>query len=83
MQETHPEALAFDGALFNENRNHFPHEELAKYRGRHVAWNLLGTRIVASGADYEELFRNIDAAGLALSQVVQSYVPSEAEDTLI
>jgi hypothetical protein len=29
-----------------KNRNEFPPEELAKYQGKHVAWNLDGTYIL-------------------------------------
>ena len=35
-----------DGAKFNDNVNRFPEEELSKYWGQHVAWNLDGTQIL-------------------------------------
>jgi hypothetical protein len=61
---------------FFENREKFPPEELAKYEGQYVAWSWDGTRIVASGADEEEVFKKLDAAGIDSSRVVFSYVDS-------
>jgi hypothetical protein len=58
-----------------ENRNRFPPEELAKYFGKHVAWNLDGTRIIASGEDDAEVYAAVKAAGYNPEQVVGSYVP--------
>lgn len=70
-----------NGALFIENTNRFPRDELARYAGKYVAWSLDGTRILASGDDYEALYRNVFAAGLRASQVVQSYLPGPEETT--
>jgi hypothetical protein len=56
---------------------------LARYAGRYVAWNLEGTKILASGADHRELYANLAAAGIEMSCVVQSYVPGPDEDTLL
>ncbi|MCI0460550.1 MAG: hypothetical protein L0Z62_26650 [Gemmataceae bacterium] len=72
-----------NGALFIENSNQFPREELARFAGGYVAWNLEGTQIVASGADEDDLHANLAAAGLRVSEVVQSYVPGPGEDTLL
>jgi hypothetical protein len=72
-----------NGALFIENTSKFPPEELAKYAGRYVAWNLEGTQILASGVDDNELYANLAAAGIKLSRVVQSYVPAPGEDTFL
>jgi hypothetical protein len=58
-----------------ENRFAFPEEELQKYYGKHVAWNLDGTQIVASGGDDLEVFNAVRAAGNPTDQVVFSYVP--------
>ncbi|HYT90796.1 MAG TPA: DUF5678 domain-containing protein [Gemmataceae bacterium] len=82
MSANHRNEDVCNGALFIENTMKFPPEELAKYEGRYVAWNLEGTQILASGADYGELYRNIAAAGLKLSRVVGSYVPGPGEDTM-
>ncbi|HXG10297.1 MAG TPA: DUF5678 domain-containing protein [Gemmataceae bacterium] len=57
------------------NRNALPEEELKKYYGKHVAWSLDGTRIVASGEDDFEVFKAIEAAGYTSDQVVLSYIP--------
>jgi hypothetical protein len=45
---------------FDENCRHIAQEELDKYAGRHVAYSWDGTRIVASGIDYDELARNVE-----------------------
>lgn len=64
----------FDGGIFNENRNRFLSEELVKFAGRYVAWNLDGTAILAAGQDEEEVDRNLVAAGIDPQMVVHSYV---------
>ncbi len=58
-----------------KNRNAVPPEELAKYHGKHVAWDLEGKRIVASGDDDLAVVQAVTAAGHDLEQVVLSYVP--------
>ncbi|HTU92301.1 MAG TPA: hypothetical protein VMF69_19625 [Gemmataceae bacterium] len=63
-----------DLSHYQENRNKFPPEELAKYWGKHVAFSPDGTRILASGDTWEELDAALDAAGIHFSQVVYSYV---------
>ena len=60
---------------FDENRRKFPLDELAKYDGLHIAWSWDGSRIVASGADMEEVERKVIASGIDPSRVVYSYVP--------
>lgn len=67
--------MSFDLNRPFENRNTFPQEELARYHGLHVAWNLEGTQIVASGKDDLEVFQAVQSAGLDPAQVVFSYVP--------
>jgi hypothetical protein len=81
MSENHHDNSEFDGGVFNDNRNKFPFEELAKYAGKRVAWSQDGTQILASGADYDELFRSLAAAGIKVNTVVLSYVPSAEEHT--
>ncbi len=83
MNGNHKSDAECNGALFIENTNRFPPEELARYAGRYVAWNLEGTKILASGADHRELYANLAAAGIEMSSVVQSYVPGPDEDTLL
>jgi hypothetical protein len=56
------------------NRQNFPPAELARYAGQHVAWSWDGTQIVANGADIEEVYRRLKAAGIDPTRVVLSYV---------
>ena len=63
-----------DLSHYEENRCKFPLDELAKYGGKHVAFSLDGTRIVASGETEEELEAALEAAGIPFNQVVFSYV---------
>jgi hypothetical protein len=62
-----------------KNREAFPAEELEKYAGRQVAWNLEGTAIVASGGDELEVAEAAREAGYSLDQIVFSYVPRPNE----
>lgn len=61
------------------NRAALPVEELEKYAGQHVAWNLEGTAIVASGRSELEVFEAARAKGYRLGQLVFSSVPFEDE----
>lgn len=63
-----------DLSHYEENRSKFPLDELAKYRGKHVAFSPDGTRIVASADSWEELDHVLEAAGIDVSQVVHSYI---------
>jgi hypothetical protein len=74
MSENNKISIEFDGGIFNQNRNRFPWQELVKYAGCCVAWNLDGTAILAAGQDEEEVDRNLVAAGIDPQQVVHSYV---------
>ena len=65
----------FDTVTFNRNRERFPEEELRKYWGRHVAWSLDGTHILADGETFEELHRRIEEQGISPSEVAFSFVP--------
>src|SRR5579884_808622 len=49
---------------FDENQSKFPLDELAKYEGQHIAWSWDGTRIVASGVDWDEVQSKVIAAGI-------------------
>lgn len=64
-----------DVVTFNRNREAFPAEELAKYRGPHVAWSLDGTRIVADGATYEAMRDRLRESGVDPRCVVDSFIP--------
>ena len=51
-----------------------PSEELTPYIGKHVAWSLDGTRIVASGDDVKEVNDRVVAAGIPPNRVVFGYI---------
>lgn len=59
---------------YNRNRAKFPPEELARYAGHQVAYNMEGTRIVASAATEEELEKVLVSKGIAPDRVVVGYV---------
>jgi hypothetical protein len=60
--------------LFDENMRKVPFEDLARYVGKHVAWSLDGTRIVASGNDVKEVNDKVVAAGIPPHRVVFDYI---------
>jgi hypothetical protein len=64
-----------DLSKYAENRNKFPLDELDKYAGKYVAWSPDGTRIVACGDDREALWKELEAAGIDISQVVGEFIP--------
>jgi hypothetical protein len=66
--------------LYAVNRRRFPAEQLAPYYGKFVAWSPDGTRIVASGKQREDVWKQLEAAGLDPSQFVNDYInpPGEA-----
>ncbi len=70
-----------DGALYNRNRNRFTLEELTPYAGQYVAFNLEGSRILASGADRSEVEARLVAAGLNPARAVVERIPALDEDT--
>ncbi len=57
------------------NRAAFSEVELAKYYGKEVAWNLAGTKIVASGDDPKEVCAMVRQRGLSGEDIVLTYVP--------
>jgi hypothetical protein len=59
------------------NRNKFPGEELAKYRGQYVAFSLDGKRILASGPDRQSLSQEMVKLNLPHDQVVVDYIEGE------
>src|SRR5262245_42415266 len=64
-----------DLLLFRRNRDQFPDEQLEPYRGKQVAWNADGTRIVASGDDHEQLYERLAALGIHPAVVVDEFIP--------
>jgi hypothetical protein len=81
-QSTKHDSPTVNSDLFNENRNKVPYPEIARYAGMEVAWDLEGTRIISGAATFEELVRVLESNGIALDQVVFSYVPTEDESLL-
>ncbi len=69
--------------MFNEKRNQFPAEELVKYAGQHVAWSRDGTRILAGGEDLISAIAKLQGVGICPDEVVWSYVPAAAEESLL
>jgi len=77
-----------DSVTFGRNRDQFTAEELRPYWGRHVAWNLEGTQILADGADHKEIYDRLKQLGidplLTVDDFVQdpevSYIGSQLTD---
>ena len=63
-----------DISQFDANRSRLPAESLAAFAGRHVAWSPDGTRILASGANPDEVDEQLAALGIHFSQVVHDYI---------
>ena len=63
-----------DLGTYNKNRPNFPADELIPYEGKQVAFNVEGTRILASGDTVEEVYKQLDAAGIGHDQIVISYI---------
>lgn len=74
MNETRHVPDVIDWNIFHENQQRYPLDQLSAYEGRHVAWSLDGTRILASGDGMEELSRNLRAAGIDPGRVVFDYI---------
>ncbi len=73
MNTKYPHIPWIDPSFF-ENQRNFPPEELDKYAGQQIAWSWDGSRILASGADEADLYRNLQAAGIDPNRVVYDYV---------
>ena len=69
-----PDPTGAEMERFQENRLRFPLELLIPYEGFHVAWNLEGTEIVATGKSMEEVGNKVEAAGLPPNRVVFDYI---------
>jgi hypothetical protein len=57
-----------------KNRNEIPPEELAKYSGKHVAWNLDGNRILGGNEDPLQLVADLKALGYQPEDYILSFV---------
>lgn len=72
--------MAIDFKVFLANRAKFPVEQLAPYGGGWVAWSRDGTGIIASSKESEEaVWKQLEDAGLDVSQHVHSYIPADNE----
>jgi hypothetical protein len=56
------------------NREKIPAEEIDRFRGMQVAYSWDGSRIVAGAPTYEDLFRQLDEAGIDPGRVVFGYI---------
>jgi hypothetical protein len=74
----YPNVPRLDAQHF-ENRRNFPADELAKYAGRHIAWNWDGTRVLASGETLDAVEGQLQAQGADPGRVVFDYIiPGDA-----
>ena len=62
-----------------QNRERLTEEDLRPFHGKHVAWSMDGTKIVAKGDDFGAVFQAVVVAGLDTEQVVFAYVPAPDE----
>jgi hypothetical protein len=72
----------FDYLVFEENQRRFPLEELAKHGGKHIAWSLDGSRILASAETIEEVVAQLEAAGIDPHRVMHDYVEDPGVSSL-
>src|SRR5207253_5028465 len=70
-----PRSIAMTWDEHYRNREAVPLAELEPYYGKHVAWNMEGTKIVASGENDLEVLQAAERAGFQSGQVVVSYIP--------
>ena len=63
-----------DWFAFEMNQRKFTLEDLLPYEGKHVAWSLDGTRILASGADMDEVDKHLVESGIDPAEVLHSFV---------
>ena len=68
-------ATEFDIVVFNRNQALFPADKLAKYWGRHVAWNYEGTQILADAPTGADLNRRLKELGIDPCSTVDDFIP--------
>ena len=61
---------------YRNNRAHFPHGELAKYRGEWVAFSADGCRIVASAATVTQLEEQLQRSSQTLPRLSWNGCPA-------
>jgi hypothetical protein len=83
MSDPSRDGVWVDSELATENFNKFPREELLKYAGKYVAFNLDGSTILASGTDWLEMEERVKELGIDPSRVIGTYMPNEDEERLL
>lgn len=62
-------------AAHHSRRQEIPADELAKHRGKWVAFSSQGDRVIASGEDLESLHAELLSTGEDPDQVVLTHLP--------
>jgi hypothetical protein len=62
---------------FFENQKNFPREQLDPFRGEYIAWSWEGDRVVGHAPTHEELWQQLEAAGIDSERVVFDFVDPE------
>lgn len=84
MSTNHKGIIRPDIRFYSQNRSRVPPEQMRPYAGQHVAWSPDGTRILAHGADLDEVIAKLKAIGIHFSEAVWEHVPPlDAEDSLL
>jgi hypothetical protein len=65
-----------DTVVFDRNRAEFPEEQLEPYRGKYVSWNREGTKIVAFGDTWAELYERMKELGIDPATTVDEFIPA-------
>lgn len=68
-------STVMDMQEFLRNRQEFPSEELAKYRGKYIAWSPDGKKVIASDKDPMNVIAAIKGYGYNEADCVLSSVP--------
>jgi hypothetical protein len=66
-----------DRRKYLENRENFPLDELARYRGQWIAWSPDGSRIVAHADDPAALDELVRRAGEDIERCITEGIPEE------
>lgn len=59
---------------FVRNRREITWDDVQKYGGKQIAWDLKGEQILATGEDIEEVEKELVKQGIDPSQVVFDYI---------
>jgi hypothetical protein len=63
-----------DNTLYNNNRSQFPREVELTHMGKHVAFSLDGTRLLASADDVFELVNILAQSGIGPGQFAHEFI---------